>query len=275
EFPKAIQDTPQWRRARERELPNPDDVWDLRTGETPALDNLVAVGYGPGVALDERWGDFAAADRASRSIPAHNYRADYLTPQNTPVAAPDAVSDDMIRVLERQYERAGKTLEARPTNLDEYWQAWRDLISKPGKNFAPAHTPDDVIRDPRYQVLYANKIGDLSEGVVSKWADDPIAIHELGDLIQASFIQGRDLLADLLAIDGVGAPASHTRFRWIFDNMPATEWQKAQIKKFAKKQKKMIPDSVLENLKWDEARDWINMFRRQKNGRPRDIRSVG
>src|SRR5690606_12478901 len=119
EFPKAIQDTPQWRRARERELPNPDDVWDLRTGETPAIDNLVAVGYGPDVAVDERWGDFAAADGASRSIPAYNYRADYLTPQNTPVATPDAVSDDMMRVLERQYERAGKTLETRPTNRSE------------------------------------------------------------------------------------------------------------------------------------------------------------
>src|SRR5690606_4478975 len=210
---------------------------------------------------------------------------DYLTPQNTPVATPDAVSDDMMRVLERQYERVNARrarrnqspikMENRPTTLDEYWKAWRKTIRQPDLGFAPGKTVDDVIRDPRYQMLYANKIGDLSEGIVSKWADDPIAIHEIAQLVESSFIQGRDLIDDLLANGGVGAPASHTRFRWIFDNMPATPHQIAQLKKFAKKQKKTIPDSVLENLKWDEARDWINMFRRQKNGRPRDIRSVG
>src|SRR5690606_70517 len=85
----------------------------------------------------------------------------------------------------------------------------------------------------------------------------------------------RDLIDDLLATGGVGAPASHTRFRWIFDNMPATPHQIAQIKKFAKKQKKTIPDSVLENLKWDEARAWINQYRKLKRGEARDAKTVG
>lgn len=282
EAPSTIADTPQWRRIRQQELPDPDDITSPGATQTPQLDNLVAAGHGPKVALDERWGDHAEVSTWSDSITPNKWRVDYLLPTPEGAVPPAEVTDSMMDVLDRAIRRknakseGGQTfvLETRPVTHGDYWNAWRDLLGEKNKTFAPTLTARDIQAHPSYRVLYANKVGDISQGIVSRWADDPVDMHQITTLIEQSYIQKKDLVADLLARNGVGAPASRTRYQWIRNSLPATRSQKAQLRKLAKKQKRSIPDSVMDSMTTWDALDWRNELDPKRKHRD-DLAAVG
>lgn len=264
QFPRAQQDTPQWRKVREVELPNPDDVTDVRAGETPQLDNLVAVGHGPQITADERWANVAEIDADTLVTPRYRYRPDFLTPTNERPPA-DAVTDDMLTVLNRQAREANVALESAPTTLDEYDRAWKRVIAQKGdKEFPAGRTLADVTTDPRYQLLHQNAKGLLSGGIAPPHSAAPVDTYQLSKLIQHSYIHNRNLLDDLFSAVGEGPPLSSTRFGWIVSNLKPTSWQKAQIRKIAKKGKRAFPESAFENMTVDNANEIIWANRRKK-----------
>lgn len=285
EHPTVFKDTPAWRQGRQQVLSDPNAWWDI-TRETP-ITQLVAIEFGPDIAIGQRWGEFINWYGTSSKIPGASltYSGEnlisYLLPGESRAVqvvkataaerftGPRDVSDSMMENLNQIARMEGKQIARTPRTMGEYWdEVYRLTNEFGGKKFPGSATPDTVITHPAYRNLSEQAVGRLRRGQHVPGAELPVQPYQMANLTKRSIMYGKNLFDELLnprAPAEAGLPASAQRYAWINDRLPATPAQTAEIVQLSSKLGKRVSDRSLGTLRWDDARDLIAQLRFEKD----------
>lgn len=283
---RVIQDTPQWRAARNLVAPTAVSGPGLVDINDIPLNHLVARGYGPQDLLNRRWRGVLdqhgysstlrpagpvwpatatqplALPAGTRALTAaaSGFPAAHLFPSDTPYA---------LQVLQTVEKQTGRL----PATWDEYWERFRKATNlQANEAFPPGMTVDQVAQSPMFRAyLTPDDPRVVGAGITLRSSARPATVDNLAKLQRLSMDRGRNLFDDLARPGvGEGQSFSNERAAWLLHNQPATTAQKNRLRTLAEKRKTKMTFDRLERLTSVDADDLISTMKGQQPKRTLD-----